>query len=92
LRSGLKLWLIGKPVLIVLEGNRQRKASRSESNQTNEQHWLSHGQTEEPATVTMAGGTSTIGEIHRHFKADAQVGKGGFIPHGQSSSCAGGVR
>jgi hypothetical protein len=55
LRSGLKLWLIGKPVLIVLEGNRQRKASRSESNQTNEQHWLSHGQTEEPATVVMAG-------------------------------------
>jgi hypothetical protein len=37
---------------------------------------------EEPAIALMAGQASTIGEVHRHFEADAQVGKGGFSPHG----------
>jgi hypothetical protein len=28
------------------------------------------------------GEQSTVGEIHRHFEANAQVGERGFIPHG----------
>ena len=28
------------------------------------------------------GGQSAVGEIHRHFEANAQIGKRGFSPHG----------
>jgi hypothetical protein len=28
------------------------------------------------------GDQSTVGEIHRHFEANAQIGKRGFSPHG----------
>src|SRR5450830_441958 len=35
-----------------------------------------------PASARLAGGESAAGEVHGHFKADTQVGKRGFSPHG----------
>ena len=77
LRNWLRLWLIGKPVFIVLEDTGHTNASAGECNQTNGLALIPAG-----AGRPAPGMVSAVGEIHGHFKADTQVGVGGFGPHG----------